>query len=63
MKRTPEEKVLGVVIRFDVLKDSQYPNGAWYATIDDPDPEAVYDKFYGDTPDEALAAFNKDLED
>ena len=45
----------GVVIRFDSLSDSQYPNGAWYATVDD--DENVYDKFYGLTPNEALAAW------
>lgn len=45
------------VIRFDDLKDSQYPAGAWYATIDD--DENVYDKFYGETPNEALAEWIK----
>jgi hypothetical protein len=40
------------VIRFDGEEDEEYPNGAWFCTVDD--PEGGYDRYYGNTPNEAF---------
>lgn len=49
-----------LVMRFDDLKDDDYPNGAWFVTFDCPDDPFGCDKWYGNTPNEALEAFIKD---
>lgn len=41
------------VIRWDDSTDEEYPNGCWLCTVDD--PEEDYDKYFGNSPDEALA--------
>lgn len=57
----PEKNSERPVIRWDDLKDEEYPNGCWVCTVDDPDE--VYDKFLGNTPDEAFAKWAKDWEE
>lgn len=56
-KTAPRVELENPVLRFDAMVNDEWPNGAWCATVDDVNPDNVYDCFYGATPNDALAAY------
>jgi hypothetical protein len=48
------ETKIEAIIRWDSLKDDEYPNGCFYCTIYDEDENNTYDKYLGNTAREAF---------